>query len=130
MGFGHRVYKNYDPRAKILKKMAYEVFEVTGDRSNDWRLRWNWSGYALQDDYFVCRKLYPTSISTPGMIYQAMGVPDRDVPGACSLCRGPRDGCRSGPRWCGIRNRKSPGPARSTSGRASGATRAKSSPAG
>ena len=80
MGFGHRVYKNYDPRAKILKKMAYEVFDVTGANPLI-EIAQELERIALQDDYFVSRKLYPNVDFYSGIIYQAMGFPDRDVPG-------------------------------------------------
>ena len=74
MGFGHRVYKNYDPRAKILKKMAYEVFEVTGVNPLI-EIAQELERIALQDDYFVSRKLYPNVDFYSGIIYQAMGFP-------------------------------------------------------
>jgi citrate synthase len=74
MGFGHRVYKNYDPRAKIIKKVAYDVFEVTGSNSLiDMALELE--RIALSDDYFVSRKLYPNVDFYSGIIYQAMGFP-------------------------------------------------------
>ena len=74
MGFGHRVYKNYDPRAKILKKMAYEVFEVTG-KNPLIDIALELERIALEDDYFVGRKLYPNVDFYSGIIYQAMGFP-------------------------------------------------------
>ncbi len=74
MGFGHRVYKNYDPRAKIIKKLAYEVFEVTG-RSPLLDVALELEKIALDDDYFVKRKLYPNVDFYSGLIYQAMGFP-------------------------------------------------------
>jgi citrate synthase len=74
MGFGHRVYKNYDPRARIIKKAAYEVFDVTGmNPLLDIALKLE--EVALQDDYFVSRKLYPNVDFYSGLIYQAMGFP-------------------------------------------------------
>jgi citrate synthase len=74
MGFGHRVYKNYDPRATIIKKSAYEVFEVTGKNPLlDIALKLEET--ALSDDYFVSRKLYPNVDFYSGLIYQAMGFP-------------------------------------------------------
>jgi len=74
MGFGHRVYKNYDPRAKIIKRMADEVFEVT--RPNPLLpIALELERIALQDDYFVSRKLYPNVDFYSGLIYQAMGFP-------------------------------------------------------
>ncbi len=74
MGFGHRVYKNYDPRAKIIKRIADEVFEVTG-RNPLLDIALELERIALQDDYFVKRKLYPNVDFYSGLIYQAMGFP-------------------------------------------------------
>jgi citrate synthase len=74
MGFGHRVYKNYDPRAKIIKRMADEVFEVTRP-SALLPVALELERIALQDDYFVSRKLYPNVDFYSGLIYQAMGFP-------------------------------------------------------
>jgi citrate synthase len=74
MGFGHRVYKNYDPRAKIIKQVAYEVFAVTGkDKLLDVALELE--RIALDDEYFVKRKLYPNVDFYSGIIYKAMGFP-------------------------------------------------------
>ncbi|MCM3904348.1 MAG: citrate synthase [Pyrinomonadaceae bacterium] len=74
MGFGHRVYKNYDPRARIIKQVAYEVFEVTGkDPMLDIALELE--RIALEDEYFVKRKLYPHVDFYSGIIYQAMRFP-------------------------------------------------------
>ena len=74
MGFGHRVYKNYDPRARIIKQVAYEVFEITGkDPLLDIALELE--RIALEDDYFVKRKLYPNVDFYSGIIYQAMRFP-------------------------------------------------------
>ena len=74
MGFGHRVYKNYDPRATIIKRTADEVFEVTGKNPLlDIALKLEEA--ALQDDYFISRKLYPNVDFYSGLIYQAMGFP-------------------------------------------------------
>ena len=74
MGFGHRVYKNYDPRAKILKEMAAKVFEVTG-RNPLIDIAIELERIALQDDYFISHKLYPNVDFYSGIIYQAMGFP-------------------------------------------------------
>jgi citrate synthase len=74
MGFGHRVYKNYDPRAKIIKRMADEVFEVTRP-SPLLPVALELERIALQDEYFVTRKLYPNVDFYSGLIYQAMGFP-------------------------------------------------------
>ncbi|MGA7157664.1 MAG: citrate synthase [Acidobacteriaceae bacterium] len=73
MGFGHRVYKNYDPRAKQIKKTAEEVFEITG-RNNKIDLAMELERIALTDDYFVSRKLYPNVDFYSGIIYEAMGL--------------------------------------------------------
>jgi citrate synthase len=74
MGFGHRVYKSYDPRAKIIKKTADEVFEVTG-RNPLLDIALELERIALQDEYFVTRRLYPNVDFYSGLIYQAMGFP-------------------------------------------------------
>jgi citrate synthase len=74
MGFGHRVYKNYDPRARILKETAQRVFEVTG-YNNLIDIAVEVERIALEDDYFVTRKLYPNVDFYSGIIYQAMGFP-------------------------------------------------------
>ena len=72
MGFGHRVYKNYDPRARIIKRTAEQVFEVTG-RNPKLDIALELERIALEDDYFVKRKLYPNVDFYSGIIYQAMG---------------------------------------------------------
>jgi citrate synthase len=74
MGFGHRVYKNYDPRAKIIKKLAYDVFAITGENPLI-KIALELERIALQDEYFVSRKLYPNVDFYTGLIYQAMGFP-------------------------------------------------------
>jgi citrate synthase len=74
MGFGHRVYKNYDPRASIIKKLADQVFEVTG-RNPKLDIALELERIALQDDYFVKRKLYANVDFYSGLIYQAMKFP-------------------------------------------------------
>src|SRR5487761_120632 len=74
MGFGHRVYKNYDPRAKIVKNIAYEVFDVMG-RNPLIDIALECERIALEDDYFVKRKLYPNVDFYTGLIYQSMGFP-------------------------------------------------------
>jgi citrate synthase len=74
MGFGHRVYKNYDPRAKIIKQIAYEVFEVTG-RNPLLDIALELERIALEDEYFISRKLYPNVDFYSGIIYQAMRFP-------------------------------------------------------
>ena len=76
MGFGHRVYKNYDPRARIIKRIAEEVFEVTG-RSPLLDIALELEHIALSDEYFIKRRLYPNVDFYSGIIYQAMGfTPD------------------------------------------------------
>ena len=74
MGFGHRVYKSYDPRAKVIKKIADLVFSVTG-KNPLLEIALELERIALQDDYFVTRKLYPNVDFYSGLIYQAMGFP-------------------------------------------------------
>lgn len=74
MGFGHRIYKNYDPRAKIIKETADKVFEVTG-RNPLLDIALELERIALQDEYFIKRKLYPNVDFYSGIIYQAMGFP-------------------------------------------------------
>jgi len=74
MGFGHRVYKNYDPRATIIKQAAYDVFEVTG-KNPLLDIALALEEVALEDSYFVDRKLYPNVDFYSGLIYQALGFP-------------------------------------------------------
>jgi citrate synthase len=74
MGFGHRVYKNYDPRARIIQQLAHDVFEVTGENPL-LDIALELERIALEDDYFVSRKLYPNVDFYSGLIYQAMGFP-------------------------------------------------------
>jgi citrate synthase len=74
MGFGHRVYKSYDPRAKIIKRTADQVFDVTG-KNPLLDIALELERIALEDEYFVTRKLYPNVDFYSGLIYQAMGFP-------------------------------------------------------
>ena len=74
MGFGHRVYKSYDPRAKIIKRTAYEVFEITG-RNPKIDIALELERIALQEDYFIRRRLYPNVDFYSGIIYEALGFP-------------------------------------------------------
>jgi len=74
MGFGHRIYHNYDPRGKIIKELAHQVFEVTG-RNPLLDIAVELERIALEDDYFISRKLYPNVDFYSGIIYQAMGFP-------------------------------------------------------
>ena len=74
MGLGHRVYKNYDPRAKLIKQVADSVFAETGTNPK-LDIALELERIALEDDYFVSRKLYPNVDFYSGLIYQAMGYP-------------------------------------------------------
>ena len=74
MGFGHRVYKNYDPRAKVIKGLAYQVFEEVG-KNPLIDIAVELERIAMEDDYFVSRRLYPNVDFYSGIIYQAMGLP-------------------------------------------------------
>ena len=86
MGFGHRVYKNYDPRARIIKRVAEEVFEVTG-RNPKIDIALELERIALDDEYFVKRKLYPNVDFYSGIIYEAMGF----TPTCSPCCSDPAD---------------------------------------
>ena len=77
MGFGHRVYKNYDPRAAIVKQTADEVLRAMGKRDDLLDIAIELEGVALEDDYFVERKLYPNVDFYTGLIYRAMGFPTK-----------------------------------------------------
>lgn len=74
MGFGHRVYKNYDPRAKIVKKIAMEVFDIVGKEPLV-DVAMALEQIALTDEYFIKRKLYPNVDFYSGVIYKALGIP-------------------------------------------------------
>ena len=86
MGFGHRVYKNYDPRAKVIKRVADEVFEVTG-RNPLLDIALELERIALEDDYFIQRKLYPNVDFYSGLIYQSMGLPVSMFPVLFAIAR-------------------------------------------
>jgi citrate synthase len=86
MGFGHRVYKNYDPRARIVKRIAYEVFDVMG-RNELIDIALEVERIALQDEYFVTRKLYPNVDFYTGLIYQTMGFPVTMFPVLFAIAR-------------------------------------------
>jgi len=88
MGFGHRIYKNYDPRARIIKGIADQVFSVTG-RNPLLDVALELERIALQDDYFVKRKLYPNVDFYSGIIYQAMGFPVEMYPVLFAIGRMP-----------------------------------------
>jgi citrate synthase len=79
MGFGHRVYKNYDPRARIVKRIAYEVFDVMG-RNPLIDIALECERIALEDEYFISRRLYPNVDFYTGLIYQSMGFPSTMFP--------------------------------------------------
>jgi len=86
MGFGHRVYKNYDPRAKIIKEIAHQVFAVTG-RNPLIDIALELERIALEDDYFVKRRLYPNVDFYSGIIYEAMGFPIAMFPVLFAIAR-------------------------------------------
>src|SRR5438128_7305657 len=86
MGFGHRVYKNYDPRAKIIKRIAYEVFEVTV-KNPLIDIALELERIALEDNYFVSRRLYPNVDFYSGIIYEAMGLPVAMFPVLFAIAR-------------------------------------------
>jgi citrate synthase len=86
MGFGHRIYKSYDPRAKIIKRLAYEVFDVTG-RNPLIDISLELERIALEDEYFVSRKLYPNVDFYTGVTYQAMGFPMTMFPVLFAIAR-------------------------------------------
>ncbi len=86
MGFGHRVYKNYDPRAKVIKRIADQVFEVTG-RNPLLDIALELERIALEDDYFIQRKLYPNVDFYSGLIYQSMGLPVSMFPVLFAIAR-------------------------------------------
>jgi citrate synthase len=77
MGFGHRVYKNYDPRAKIVKATAHEILTKLGGNDELLEIAMRLEEKALNDDYFIQRKLYPNVDFYTGLIYQAMGFPEK-----------------------------------------------------
>ena len=88
MGFGHRVYRNYDPRARIIKRVADEVFKVTG-LNPKLEVALELERVALQDDYFVSHKLYPNVDFYSGIIYEAMGFPVEMFPVLFAIGRMP-----------------------------------------
>ena len=111
MGFGHRVYKNYDPRAKIIKQVADQVFEVTG-RNPLLDIALELERIALQDDYFIKRKLYPNVDFYSGIIYEAMGFPMEMFPVLFAIPR-TSGGSLSGRKCLLIPSKRSPGHGRS-----------------
>jgi citrate synthase len=86
MGFGHRVYKNYDPRARIIKKLAHEVFDITG-KNPLIDLALELERIALSDEYFIKKKLYPNVDFYSGLIYEAMGFPITIFPVLFAIAR-------------------------------------------
>src|SRR5580765_3828217 len=112
MGFGHRVYKSYEPRAKVIKRIADLVFTITG-KNPLLDIALELERIALQDDYFVTRKLYPNDDFYSGLIYQAMGFPVEMFPVLFAF-REPPAGSRNGRKCCSTQSRRSPDPARST----------------
>jgi len=86
MGFGHRVYKNYDPRARIIKNLAYQVFEVTG-KNPMIDIALELERIALEEEYFIKKKLYPNVDFYSGLIYQAMGFPITIFPVLFAIAR-------------------------------------------
>ncbi|HUY48687.1 MAG TPA: citrate/2-methylcitrate synthase [Streptosporangiaceae bacterium] len=88
MGFGHRVYKNFDPRATLIKSIADQVFKVTG-RNQPLDIALELERIALADDYFVGRKLYPNMDFYSGITYQAMGFPVEMFPVLFAIGRMP-----------------------------------------
>jgi citrate synthase len=80
MGFGHRVYKNYDPRAKIIKTATEDVFDATGAKNPLLDIATELEKIALEDDYFIQRKLYPNVDFYSGLIYEALGLPTAMFP--------------------------------------------------
>jgi citrate synthase len=88
MGFGHRVYKNFDPRAKIIKRIAEQVFDVTG-KNPLIDIALELERIALQEEYFVTRKLYPNVDFYSGIIYEAMKFPVTIYPVLFAIGRTP-----------------------------------------
>jgi len=78
MGFGHRVYKSFDPRARIIREMCHEVLTTLGKKDDKlFELALQLEHIALNDDYFIKRKLYPNVDFYSGLIYEALGIPDK-----------------------------------------------------
>jgi citrate synthase len=88
MGFGHRVYKNFDPRAQLIKRVAEEVFEITRP-SPLLDIALEIERIALQDEYFISHKLYPNVDFYSGIIYLAMGIPEEMFPVLFAIGRTP-----------------------------------------
>ncbi len=125
MGFGHRVYKNYDPRARIIRKYLDDVFEVRGkspllDVATELEKR------ALDDEYFTSRKLYPNVDFYSGLIYEALGLPVAMFPVMFAIGR-TSGWIAQWRRWSRTPSRRSPVRARSTRARATSTTSRSSS---
>ena len=94
MGFGHRVYKNFDPRATIMRETCHEVLDELGKKDEPLlKLAMELERVALQDPYFVERKLYPNVDFYSGIIFKAIGIPRNNVHGAFCCCTYRRVGC-------------------------------------
>jgi hypothetical protein len=115
MGFGHRVYRNFDPRMKIIKKACTEVLEKLGVHTKLLEIAMELEEIALKDDYFVERKLYPNVDFYSGVIYNAIGTPANMFTAIFALGRLPA-GSRSGSSCTAIRTSRSAARARSTPG--------------
>ena len=99
MGFGHRVYKNYDPRAKIMQKTCHEVLDALGIKDDPLlKVAMELERIALTDDYFIEKKLYPNIDFYSGITLRALGFPTDDVHGAVRHRPHGRAGSRSGRR--------------------------------
>ncbi len=99
MGFGHRVYKNYDPRAKLMRETCHEVLNELGLHNDPlFKLAMELEKIALEDDYFVSRKLYPNVDFYSGIVQRALGIPASLFTGIFALARTRRAGSRSGTR--------------------------------
>ena len=98
MGFGHRVYKNYDPRAKVMQKTCHEVLDALGHKDDPLlKVAMELERIALQDEYFIEKKLYPNIDFYSGITLRAMGFPV-ECSRCCSRSRAPSAGSRSGKR--------------------------------
>ena len=133
MGFGHRVYKNYDPRATIIKGVADQVFEVTG-RNPLLDIALELERIALEDEYFISHKLYPNVDFYSGIIYQAMGFPVAMFPVLFAIGRMPgwlahwqealhRQGAEDRPAAADLRRRDRPPPRTARTARTAGTAR-------
>ena len=107
MGFGHRVYKNYDPRASVLRESAHEVLAELGKADDPLLpIAMELEKIALEDEYFVERKLFPNVDFYSGIILKAMGIPTSMFTRSSRL-PAPSAGSRNGTRWSRILNRRS-----------------------